>query len=290
MDFRDAVLRSNEEAQRNVAPFLRTRALRAVIWTFRNDANGDFGKWATNPLVLRMLSEMQTALDEGRASEEEIERFMVNYLSDSKNDGHDAFKRRTTREANLETKDLVGALNEQCELRYKGNAHYERREFAEARECYAQRARDHESRQGQEPVRRRRVLQKPRGVPPQPRRRVHGPQALRRSDRALIRVLARVARRHAHLVSSRSRLRRSRRFRRRRARLRRRVSAWIRATPSPTTSSRVFAPRVAATASVRARPVALDVSIVTILKSFHIAASREFFAPRRSASVGPSHP
>ena len=138
MDFRDAVLRSNEEAQRNVAPFLRTRALRAVISTFRNDANGDFGKWATNPLVLRMLSEMQTALDEGRASEEEIERFMVNYLSDSKNDGHDAFKKRTTREANLETKDLVGALNEQCELRYKGNAHYERREFAEARECYAQ--------------------------------------------------------------------------------------------------------------------------------------------------------
>ena len=35
-------------------------------------------------------------------------------------------------------------------------------------------ARDHESRQGQEPVRRRRVLEKPRGVPPQPRRRVHG--------------------------------------------------------------------------------------------------------------------
>jgi len=136
MEFRHAVLSADEEAQRNVAPFLKNRTLRTFVSTFRNDPSGDFSQWACNPEVLRMLTAMQTAMEDGTMREEDVERLMVNYLRDPKNDGHEEFTRRTKREARLETKDLVNALNEQCQLRYEGNQHYSRKEFAEARECY----------------------------------------------------------------------------------------------------------------------------------------------------------
>ena len=136
MQFREAVLGADEEAQRNIAPFLRTRVLKNIISSFKNDAHGDFGKWARNPLVLEMLRDTQRAIDEGRANEEEIERTMVNYLRDPNNLGHAEFTKATTREARLESKDLVGALNEQCQLRYKGNDFYNAKEFDKARECY----------------------------------------------------------------------------------------------------------------------------------------------------------
>lgn len=38
--------------------FLRMCVLCVVILMFRNDVNGDFGKWATNSLVLWMFLEM----------------------------------------------------------------------------------------------------------------------------------------------------------------------------------------------------------------------------------------
>jgi len=136
MQFREAVLGADEEAQRNIAPFLRTRVLKNIISSFKNDAHGDFGKWARNPLVLEMLRDTQRAIDEGRASEEEIERTMVNYLRDPNNLGHAEFTKATTREARLESKDLVSALNEQCQLRYKGNDFYNAKEFDKARDCY----------------------------------------------------------------------------------------------------------------------------------------------------------
>ena len=136
MDFRDAVLRADEEAQRCVAPFLRTRVLRNMVSTFRRDERGDFGKWATNPLVLEMLGKMQKDIDEGRRSEEEVEELIVRYLQDPKNPGHEEFTRATTRQAVLETKDLVGALNEQVELRCRGNTHYANKEFEQAYNCY----------------------------------------------------------------------------------------------------------------------------------------------------------
>ena len=59
MQFREAVLGADEEAQRNIAPFLRTRVLKNIISSFKNDAHGDFGKWARNPLVLEMLRDTQ---------------------------------------------------------------------------------------------------------------------------------------------------------------------------------------------------------------------------------------
>ena len=136
MEFRHAVLSADEDAQRNVAPFLRNRTLRTLVSTFRNDESGDFSKWACNPEVMRMLTAMQTAIDDGTMREEDVERLMVNYLSDPKNEGHEEFTRRTKREARLESKDLVNALNEQCQLRYEGNQHYSRKEFTEAHECY----------------------------------------------------------------------------------------------------------------------------------------------------------
>lgn len=136
MEFRDAVLSADEEAQRNVAPFLRTRVLRTLVSTFKNDEHGDFSKWANNPRVIEMLKTMQEAIDEGRVTETDVEQTMVNYLSDSANDGHDKFKKATTREANLETKDLVGALNEQLTLRFQGNDLYKARQFDEAHQAY----------------------------------------------------------------------------------------------------------------------------------------------------------
>ena len=56
-----------------------------------------------------MLTAMQTAIDDGTMREEDVERLMVNYLSDPKNEGHEEFTRRTKREARLESKDLVNA-------------------------------------------------------------------------------------------------------------------------------------------------------------------------------------
>ncbi|OUS43676.1 hypothetical protein BE221DRAFT_174971 [Ostreococcus tauri] len=100
MEFRDAVLSADEEAQRNVAPFLRTRVLRTL--------------WANNPRVIEMLKTMQEAIDEGRVTETDVEQTM----------------------ANLETKDLVGALNEQLTLRFQGNDLYKARQFDEAHQAY----------------------------------------------------------------------------------------------------------------------------------------------------------
>ena len=138
MEFRDAVLSADEEAQRNVAPFLRTRATRHVVETFGRDDAGDFSKWASNPMVIEMLSKCQSAIDEGRISNEDMERVMVNYLSDPKNDGHEKFRAATTRVASLEGKDLVGALNEQLQLRYEGNDLYAKGDFESAHERYEQ--------------------------------------------------------------------------------------------------------------------------------------------------------
>ena len=77
VEFRDAVVSSEPEAQRNVAPFLSSPVLRKIVMTFSNDPRGDFAQWANNPRVLEMLKRLQGYLDEGRMTEEEAERLLV---------------------------------------------------------------------------------------------------------------------------------------------------------------------------------------------------------------------
>ena len=66
------VLRANQQAQADVAPFLKSPALRTIIKSFTNDEDGDFAKWACNPQVLAMLRQAKELLDEGRMTEEEM--------------------------------------------------------------------------------------------------------------------------------------------------------------------------------------------------------------------------
>jgi len=75
--FREVVLASPPEAQRNIAPYLAIPVLRRVVQTMTNDEQGDFGRWACNPLVLSMLRETRQALADGRMTEAEVERLLI---------------------------------------------------------------------------------------------------------------------------------------------------------------------------------------------------------------------
>ena len=53
---------------------MKSPALRAVIRSFTNDEEGNFGRWASNPHVLQMLKKAKWMLDEGHITEEEMMR------------------------------------------------------------------------------------------------------------------------------------------------------------------------------------------------------------------------
>ena len=87
------VLEAEYDVQKAIAPFLKVPALRTVIQTFTNDADGDFQKWAGNPAVLEMLMQAKQLLDKGRMTEAEMEhafleccnvRCKVSFASDCK--------------------------------------------------------------------------------------------------------------------------------------------------------------------------------------------------------------
>lgn len=71
------VLEAEYDVQKAIAPFLKIPALRTIVQTFTNDADGDFQKWAGNPCVLEMLTEAKRLLDEGHMTEAELERAFV---------------------------------------------------------------------------------------------------------------------------------------------------------------------------------------------------------------------
>jgi hypothetical protein len=75
--FREAVLAAPPAAQRAIAPYLAIPCLRRVVQTLANGEEGDFGRWASNPLVLEHLAAAKRALEDGVLTEEEIERVMV---------------------------------------------------------------------------------------------------------------------------------------------------------------------------------------------------------------------
>lgn len=155
-DFRERVLAADFEAQKNVAPFLENPVLRRIIKTFTNDERGDFAKWACNPRVLEMLRRAQKAMDEGKLTEADAERVMIQSLEahQKKTQTRDGefFSRVDDdvdrgfgtapslvppgRKVRVETNNLVSALNEHVQLRMQGNQLYESRAFPEALEKY----------------------------------------------------------------------------------------------------------------------------------------------------------
>ena len=74
------VLKSDYEVQKVLAPFLKSPSLRKVIQTFVNDENGDFGKWAANPVVIQMLGQAKKLLEEGTITEQEMQDTFSSYL------------------------------------------------------------------------------------------------------------------------------------------------------------------------------------------------------------------
>ena len=136
--FRKKVLESDYEAQQNIAPFMEHKFLRRIIQTFCNDEQGDFGKWAKNPRVIEMLQHAKDLVDNGYVDEEELQYRMIEYLKNPNAEGHAQFDKKVNRKVNVESKDLVGALNEQCTLRHEGNLQYAKKNFEEAKEKYEQ--------------------------------------------------------------------------------------------------------------------------------------------------------
>ena len=63
-----------------MTPFFGHRALRRVVQTFTNDESQDFDKWATNPLVVQMLTQAQDLLESGQLSEKDMEQALLTQL------------------------------------------------------------------------------------------------------------------------------------------------------------------------------------------------------------------
>mmetsp|Transcript_6686 Transcript_6686/g.9074 ORF Transcript_6686/g.9074 Transcript_6686/m.9074 type:complete len:344 (-) Transcript_6686:184-1215(-) len=136
MEFKEKVLESDYDAQKNIAPFLENRVLRKIVQTFTNDPRNDFSKWASNPLVLEMLQQAKELMDEGRMSEDEAERLILAQLKDPANPAYHDFKLKTKQVVRLGTNELVPALNEQLKERRQGNELYKARKFQAALRHY----------------------------------------------------------------------------------------------------------------------------------------------------------
>jgi len=136
MEFKEKVMESDYDAQKNMAPFLENKVLRKIVQTFTNDPRNDFSKWANNPLVIRMLTKAKELMDEGRMTEDEAEHLILQQLNDPSHAAHHDFKLKTKQVVRLGTDQLVPALNEQLQERRKGNDLYKARKFNAALKHY----------------------------------------------------------------------------------------------------------------------------------------------------------
>lgn len=75
------VLKADTEAQRNIAPFLKHRVLRAIVESLANSPDNDFETWAKNKMVLDSLKEAQRLLDDGYVTEEEMENALLSHVA-----------------------------------------------------------------------------------------------------------------------------------------------------------------------------------------------------------------
>ena len=72
------VLQSDEEVQRNIAPFLKSKILREIVRSFTR--NNDFEQWAQNTQVLNILREAQRLLDNGYVTEQQLQKSLLAHL------------------------------------------------------------------------------------------------------------------------------------------------------------------------------------------------------------------
>lgn len=73
------VLNADIEVQKNIAPFLKHRVLRAIVESLANSP--DFEIWAKNRMVIDSLKEAQRLLDNGHIKEEEMETVLLAYIT-----------------------------------------------------------------------------------------------------------------------------------------------------------------------------------------------------------------
>jgi len=66
--FRDVVLAADNEAQTNMAPFIKHKVLRHIICSFTNGAEGNFDALASNPRVLDMLNQAKKVRSESNST------------------------------------------------------------------------------------------------------------------------------------------------------------------------------------------------------------------------------
>ena len=78
------------------------------------------------------------AMEDGKISDDEAEHIMLARLRDPNSEGHAEFTAKVKKEVPLDTKNLVGALNEQMKLRYAGNDLFAARRFEEAKQKYVE--------------------------------------------------------------------------------------------------------------------------------------------------------
>lgn len=75
------VMNADTEVQKNVAPFLKHRVLRAVVESLANSPDNDFEVWARNRMVIETLKAAQRLLDSGHVKEEEMEAALLAHIT-----------------------------------------------------------------------------------------------------------------------------------------------------------------------------------------------------------------
>ena len=75
------VINADKEVQKNIAPFLKHRVLRAIVESLASSPNNDFEVWAQNRMVIDSLKAAQRLLDSGHVKEEEMETALLAHIT-----------------------------------------------------------------------------------------------------------------------------------------------------------------------------------------------------------------
>ena len=75
------VMNADTEVQKNIAPFLKHRALRAIVESLANSPDNDFEAWAQNRMVIDCLRQAQRLLENGHVKEEEMETALLAHIT-----------------------------------------------------------------------------------------------------------------------------------------------------------------------------------------------------------------
>ena len=83
---------SDAESQKNVAPFLKHRVLRAIVESLVNSPDNGFEDWAKNKEIIASLKEAQRLLDQGYIKEEEMEKALLGHIAKQARDSESISK------------------------------------------------------------------------------------------------------------------------------------------------------------------------------------------------------